>query len=140
MPDGSRMERAVDRRALLRLGAIAGLAGPLLPRLARAAEPLLPTPYVDALVERWVGPGKLPGIVFSIGRRGEPPRFFARGREGETDPDPVTGDSLFRVYSMTKPVTGMAAMMLVDEGRIHLDQPLAEILPEFAHMSVQNVY
>jgi CubicO group peptidase (beta-lactamase class C family) len=46
-------------------------------------------------------------------------------------------DSLFRVYSMTKPVTGMAAMILIDEGRLRLDQPVSDVLPKFAKMQVQ---
>ena len=50
---------------------------------------------------------------------------------------PVRPDSLFRIYSMTKPITGMAAMMLIDEGKLGLDQPLADILPKFAKMQVQ---
>jgi CubicO group peptidase (beta-lactamase class C family) len=50
---------------------------------------------------------------------------------------PVGVDSLFRIYSMTKPITGMAAMMLVDEGKIGLDQPISDFLPKFAKMQVQ---
>ncbi|MBU0669855.1 MAG: beta-lactamase family protein, partial [Alphaproteobacteria bacterium] len=48
--------------------------------------------------------------------------------------------SLYRIYSMTKPITGMAAMMLIDDGKLGLDQPLAEILPAFANMMVQRTY
>ena len=53
------------------------------------------------------------------------------------DPDAITPDSLFRIYSMTKPITGMATMLLVGEGKLKLDQPLADILPKFANMQVQ---
>ncbi|HBM05711.1 MAG TPA: serine hydrolase, partial [Erythrobacter sp.] len=45
-----------------------------------------------------------------------------------------------RIYSMTKPITGMAAMMLIDEGRLGLDQPIAELLPAYADMQVQKTY
>jgi CubicO group peptidase (beta-lactamase class C family) len=45
-------------------------------------------------------------------------------------------DSLYRIYSMTKPITGMAAMMLIDEGKLGLDQPIAELLPAYAKMRV----
>ncbi|MFD2782591.1 serine hydrolase domain-containing protein [Novosphingobium pokkalii] len=48
----------------------------------------------------------------------------------------VDENSLFRLYSMTKPITGMAAMMLIDEGKLKLDQPIADFLPGFAHMTV----
>ena len=49
-------------------------------------------------------------------------------------------DSLYRIYSMTKPITGMAVMMLIDEGKLGLDQPLAEMLPKFAEMKVQKEF
>ncbi len=125
------------RRELLRLGAFAGVGAALMPRLALAADSPNLLPQVTAVIERWVGPGKFPGMIAALGLPGQPPQFVARGAEGFTDADPVTPDSLFRIYSMTKPVTGMAAMMLIEEGRLGLDQPLSDILPKFARMQVQ---
>ncbi len=127
----------LDRRDMLRASALAGLGTAFLPKLAFAAEADL-APNVRAVIEKWVGPGKFPGMVATIGQAGKPTQFIARGSEGFTDTDPMTPDSLFRVYSMTKPITGMAAMMLIDEGKLGLDQPLADILPKFAQMQVQN--
>lgn len=128
---------AITRRELMRLGALAGIGASLMPRLALAAsEPEL-LPQVRAVIERWVGPGKFPGMVAALGLPGRPTQYVARGSEGFTDADPVTPDSLFRIYSMTKPVTGMAAMLLIGEGRLGLDQPLADILPRFEKMQVQ---
>lgn len=128
---------AIARRELLRLGALAGLGAAFAPGLAwSAAEPDL-LPNVRAMIERWVGPGKFPGMIATLGMPQREPQFVARGSEGFTDPDPVTPDSLFRIYSMTKPVTGMATMLLIDEGKLGLDQPLADILPQFAKMQVQ---
>ncbi|GLK42268.1 MULTISPECIES: serine hydrolase domain-containing protein [Novosphingobium] len=134
-----RLEAALDRRMLLGMGAAAGL-GAMLPRLARAAQQPELIPQVRAVVERWVGPGKFPGMVASLGLPGREPEYVARGSEGFNDADPVTADSLFRIYSMTKPITGMAAMELVAQGRIGLDQPVADVLPEYAHMMVQDEY
>ncbi|GAB7550798.1 serine hydrolase domain-containing protein [Novosphingobium sp. 11B] len=134
-----RLEAALDRRMLLGMGAAAGL-GAMLPRLARAAQQPELIPQVRAVVERWVGPGKFPGMVASLGLPGREPEYVARGSEGFNDADPVTADSLFRIYSMTKPLTGMAAMELVAQGRIGLDQPVADVLPEYAHMMVQDEY
>lgn len=131
------LEAALDRRAVLRLGALAGISGALMPKLAWAASRPDLLPNVREVVTRWVGPGKFPGMVASLGLPGREPQFVARGSEGFFDPDPVTPDSLFRIYSMTKPVTGMAAMMLIDEGKLGLDQPLHEILPKFRDMQVQ---
>jgi hypothetical protein len=51
-------------------------------------------------------------------------------------PTPVDENSLFRIYSMSKPITGMATMILIDEGKLGLDQPLHEILPAFRDMRV----
>ena len=137
MTHAPRLEAALARRELLWLGACAGLGAALMPRLALAAtEPEL-MPKVREVFERWVGPGKFPGMVASLGLPGREAQFLARGSEGFTDADAMSPDSLFRVYSMTKPITGMAAMMLVDEGKIGLDQPLADILPKFARMQVQ---
>lgn len=128
---------AIVRRELLRLGALAGLGTAFAPKLVWAmTEPEL-LPQVRAVIERWVGPGKFPGMVAALGRPGKPTHYVARGSQGFTDLDPVTADSLFRIYSMTKPVTGMAAMLLVGEGKLGLDQPLADILPGYATMQVQ---
>jgi len=76
-------------------------------------------------------------MVAALGLPGREPEFVPIGSEGFTDPDAMTPDSLFRIYSMSKPVTGMAAMLLVGEGKLALDQPLADILPRFAQMQVQ---
>jgi CubicO group peptidase (beta-lactamase class C family) len=138
--DMESLEAEMDRRALLRMGVCAGLGAALMPRLALAASDPDLMPRVRAVVERWVGPGKFPGIIASLGLPGREPHYVARGSEGFNDGDPVTADSLFRIYSMTKPVTGMAAMQLVEEGRLGLDQPLHDILPKYRHMPVQDTY
>ncbi len=132
-------EAVIHRRALLQLGAAAGL-GALLPSLAQAATRPDLMANVRALITRWVGPGKFPGLVASLGRPGQATEFVALGSQGFTDPDPMTPDTLFRIYSMTKPITGMAAMGLIAQGKIGLDQPVYEILPQFRNMMVQNTY
>ncbi len=137
MTHALQLEAVMARRALLWLGACAGLGAALMPRLAlAAAEPEL-MPRVREVFERWVGPGKFPGMIASLGLPGRDPHFLTRGSEGFTDTDAMSPDSLFRIYSMTKPVTGMAAMLLVEDGRLGLDQPVADILPKFARMQVQ---
>ncbi len=132
---------ALRRRELLRLGALAGLGAglgaALLPRLAWAASQPGMMPKVEELIGRWVGPGKFPGMIAALGAPGRDTQYAVRGTDSFTDLDVLTPDSLFRIYSMTKPITGMAAMMLVDEGKIGLDQPLADVLPQFARMNVQ---
>ena len=128
----------LPRREMLRLGGCTALGALLAPSLARAqAAPASTSGNVAAFLDKWVAPGKFPGIITSLGLPGQPTQFTLRGSEGFTDADPVTPDSLFRIYSMTKPITGMAAMMLIGEGKLGLDQPLADILPLFAKMQVQ---
>jgi CubicO group peptidase (beta-lactamase class C family) len=131
------LEAAIDRRMLLRLGAAAGLSAALIPKFAWASQQPDLLPHVRKVIEKWVGPGKFPGMIASLGVPGRKTQYVARGSEGFLDSDPITPDSLFRIYSMTKPVTGMAAMRLVDEGKLGLDQPLYEILPKFRDMQVQ---
>ena len=108
------------------------------PRLAFAAEGIEARfPSIVKMVEGYVAQRKVPGMLATIALGGGGPGTIARGIEAFDDPDAMGLDSLYRLYSMTKPVTGMAAMMLIDEGKLRLDQPLADILPRFAKMQVQ---
>ncbi len=129
----------LSRRSLLRGSAMLGAVG-LLPFGRGAAwgadgiEAQWPT--VTALIDKYVSARQVSGMVAALGWGNDPAGYIVRGREGFDDPDADGPDSLFRAYSMTKPITGMAAMILVDEGRLALDQPLADFAPEFAHMQV----
>ena len=125
---------ALSRRGLLGAGILgAGLLAA--PRFARAA-PTAAYPAIQNLLTDYVDGGKLAGAVAAIGFGQAPPQFLARGRQSLDAATPIGADSLFRVYSMTKPITGMAAMMLIDEGKLRLDQPVSDILPKFARMEV----
>ncbi|WP_226018324.1 serine hydrolase [Novosphingobium sp. FKTRR1] len=133
---------AFSRRSFLRGAALAGAglgAGAVFPRAAWAALPPGEAAYpaLTALVEGYVAKGTLPGVVALVGRGQDVPLAIARGVLTKGETLPATIDSLYRVYSMTKPVTGMAAMILIDEGKLRLDQPLADILPKYAKMQVQ---
>lgn len=134
------LAKALDRRMVLQLGLFAGLGSALMPRLALAAADPELLPNVRALVDKWVGAGKFPGMVASVGLPGKEPEYVAKGSEGFTDPAAMGADSLFRIYSMTKPITGIATMQLVAEGKLSLDQPLYDILPKYKHMQVQDTY
>jgi CubicO group peptidase (beta-lactamase class C family) len=128
----------MDRRGLLAWGgrlAGAGAAGAFLPGMAwaQAAEKY---PTIKAEFDSYVSSGKLPGVLATIGRASGLPDVIAVGTQGLGEKTPVNIDTLWRVYSMTKPITGMAAMILVGEGKMKLDQPISEFLPEFANMTV----
>ncbi|GGZ03682.1 serine hydrolase domain-containing protein [Novosphingobium colocasiae] len=139
-PSLETLSQKLDRRMLLRLGAVAGLSTAALASLARAADEPDLLPQVRAMIARWVGPGKLPGAVASLGVPGQEAQFVSAGTQGFVDFDAMDADTLFRIYSMTKPVTGMAAMILIDEGKLRLDQPLADVLPAYRDMRVLDTY
>lgn len=130
----------LNRRELLRRGGAMGLglglAGlPLHAALAKAASGGFPA--IEALLIDLVDSGKLPGAVAVVGLGTRPPTVITRGKLGFGSAAPMRDDTLFRIYSMTKVVTGMAAMQLIDRGRLRLDQPIADLLPKFARMQVQ---
>ena len=132
------MRNHLHRRDALRMAGAAALSGLIAPSrlFAAAAAPEL-AGNLQAFARKWVGPGKLPGLVVALGLPGRETRYIAQGSQGFIDNDAMGPDTLFRIYSMTKPVTGMAAMLLVDEGKLKLDQPIADFLPKFARMNVQ---
>lgn len=93
-------------------------------------------PTIKAEFESYVSSGKLPGLLATIGKGEAPIDVVAVGNIAQGSKTPVDVDTLWRVYSMTKPITGMAAMILVGEGKLKLDQPIADFIPEFAQMQV----
>lgn len=93
-------------------------------------------PAVRAVADAAVRDGRVPGIAIAIGRSDGPTTMIVAGH-GEfaadaTDVATVTPDTLWRIYSMTKPMTGIAAMILVEEGKLSLDQPVSDFFPQFA--------
>jgi CubicO group peptidase (beta-lactamase class C family) len=83
-----------------------------------------------------VARGRVPGAVALIARRGKLGYFECFGERDAASGAPMAKDSIFRIYSMTKPVTSVAAMMLWEEGRFLLYDPIAQYLPELAHLEV----
>ncbi len=91
---------------------------------------------VDRLLDRYVKSGYLAGVLGLIYRKGEIAYCNASGRRERETGRPMTEDTIFRIYSMTKPITAVAALMLFEEGHFLLDDPLARYLPEFADVQV----
>lgn len=83
-----------------------------------------------------VAANKIPGAVLLIARRGKVAYFESVGKLDVATSVPMGKDAIFRIYSMSKPITTVAAMMLVEDGRLRLDDPIALYLPEFAKMTV----
>src|SRR5258705_11179362 len=78
----------------------------------------------------------MPGAVGMTARRGQLIYSEAIGLQDKATGKPMTKDAIFRIYSMTKPLASVAAMMLVEEGRMQLTDPVAKFLPQFAKMDV----
>ncbi|MEU1040374.1 serine hydrolase domain-containing protein [Streptomyces sp. NPDC005551] len=91
---------------------------------------------LDEHFARLVDAGRLPGYLVSVSRHGRVAHLTAYGHRDLAAHLPVTADTLWRMYSMTKPVTSVAALMLLEEGRIGLDDPVARHLPAFADPQV----
>ena len=78
----------------------------------------------------------IPGAVLMVVRGGKLAYVDAVGQRGPADATPMRSDDIFRIYSMTKPIVTVAAMMLVEEGRLLLDAPVAAYIPAFANVKV----
>jgi CubicO group peptidase (beta-lactamase class C family) len=91
---------------------------------------------LDEYLGRQVDDGRLPGYLLSVARHGRVAHLTTYGRRDVDAGLPVETDTLWRVYSMTKPVTSVAALILVEEGRLSLTDPVSRHLPEFAEPRV----
>ncbi|MDE0661270.1 MAG: serine hydrolase [Gammaproteobacteria bacterium] len=91
---------------------------------------------VTALTQRYVDEDKLAGVVTLVARDGKIVHFEAVGQRGADDDRPMTKDALFRIYSMSKPITAVAAMMLYEEGKFALSDPVEKFVPELADLDV----
>jgi CubicO group peptidase (beta-lactamase class C family) len=88
------------------------------------------------LAERYVEPGLLPGALLLVARHGELVHKCVLGHASLADGKRLEEDTIFRIYSMTKPVTSIALMMLVEEGRISLDDPVSRWIPSWREQTV----
>lgn len=87
-----------------------------------------------------VARGDIPGAVVIVGRRGRIAYEACFGVRNPATGAPMTADSIFRIASMTKPITSLAAMMLVEDGQMCLTDAVSQHLPEFAAMQVGEVH
>jgi CubicO group peptidase (beta-lactamase class C family) len=90
---------------------------------------------LDAHMQGLVDTGHLPGVTTMLVRHGKVVNFEVHGKKGFDGP-PMTKDTVFRIYSQTKPVTGVAMMILYEEGKWKLDDPVSKYVPEFASLRV----
>ena len=80
--------------------------------------------------------GRFPGFITAVARKGRVVHFETQGFSDIEKQIPLQKDSLFRIYSMSKPITGVALMILIEEGKIRLNDPVSLYIPEFAETKV----
>ncbi|MDE0063710.1 MAG: serine hydrolase, partial [Gammaproteobacteria bacterium] len=95
-------------------------------RLARFAE------FTQAMVES----GKIPGATIAVARFGKLAYFETFGWADIEGRKPIRPDTIYRLHSMTKPLFAVATMTLVEEGRLRLQDPISDFIPEFADVKV----
>lgn len=91
---------------------------------------------VERLVRSYVDAGKYAGVVTVVARHDKVVRCVVHGNSDDERDRPMTADTVFRVFSMTKPVVSVALMTLYEQGRFQLDDPVAEFVPEFRDLTV----
>ena len=134
-PATSSLGTSFSRRSVLGgIGTGAMLAG--MPGIAFAKEAGSSFPGLTKIINQYVAEKKVAGMMAMIGFGQSAPQVISAGALKLGGDRMVGPNTLWRMYSQTKPVTGMAAMMLVEDGLISLDQPLSDIFPEFADMQV----
>ena len=91
---------------------------------------------LDAYMQGVVVSGRVAGMTTLLARHGKVVSFKIYGKKSLATGEPMTEDTIFRIYSMTKPVTGVAMMVLFEEGKWRLDDPVTRYIPEFKTLKV----
>jgi CubicO group peptidase (beta-lactamase class C family) len=122
------------------LAAPADRADPPLPRAAPASIGVSPakTGEAGALLAQYVASRKIAGAVAAVARHGRLAWIEAVGFQDLAAHEAMTARSIFRIYSMTKSITAVAAMMLREDGRFQLNDPVSKYLPRFADVVVRT--
>jgi CubicO group peptidase (beta-lactamase class C family) len=114
--------------------------------LSAATVALGPPPHAELLREKLsaiddflngeIAAGRIPGAIVLIQRHGQPVYFKCFGKRDVEKSTPMTADTIFPIHSVTKTITSVAVMMLVDQGKIALDDPVSKYIPSFAGVKV----
>ena len=91
---------------------------------------------IDDFINGEIAAGRIPGAIVLIQHHGKPVYFRAFGKRDVEKATPMTPDAIFPIHSVTKTITSVAAMMLVDQGKIALDDPVSKHIPSFAGIKV----
>lgn len=99
--------------------------------MSRSFDPVRLT-RIDNWMQSYVDAGKFPGSAMLLAKGGQIVHRHACGYRDVANQKPFSADSIVRIFSMTKPVTSVALMMLAEKGLFHLDAPVSDFIPEFA--------
>ncbi len=91
---------------------------------------------IAPVMQGWIDKGKIPCALTMIAREGKLVHFEKFGMQDVATAKPIEFDSIFRIYSMTKPITSVAVMMLYEEGHFQLNSPVSDFIPAFKDMKV----
>ena len=93
---------------------------------------------IRPVMQGYVDKGNLPGFLTVVARRGKIVHFETVGMRDAENSKPIESDTIFRIYSMSKPITSVAVMILYEEGHFQLGTPVSKFIPEFENMKVYN--
>ncbi|HEY8574442.1 serine hydrolase domain-containing protein [Phenylobacterium sp.] len=91
---------------------------------------------LDAYMAKVVADGRVAGMTTLLARHGKIVSYNTYGNKSLATGEPMSKDTIFRIYSMTKPITGVAMMILFEEGKWRLDDPVTKFVPEFKNLKV----
>jgi CubicO group peptidase (beta-lactamase class C family) len=91
---------------------------------------------IGTATQGYVDQGRPPGLITAVARRGKVAHFECYGKRDVEAGEPMRPDTLLRIYSLTKPITAVALMMLLEEGRFLLDDPVSKYIPSFQDLKV----
>lgn len=118
------------RRQRLLLSGLACLVIVMLQSFSVAKEPARPS--VSQVMNKFISEGEIPGSVTLVHQQGQPAEIVTLGLADLQRKTPMNDDTLFGIMSMTKPITATALLILVDEGKVSVEDPVAKYIPEFA--------
>ncbi|MGZ5913222.1 MAG: serine hydrolase domain-containing protein [Reyranella sp.] len=133
------MKKSISVVALLFAASAAHAEDGILPMASKPEEVGLSSTQLKRLedvTQKHIDEGLVPGAVMLVARRGKIAFVSVQGKRAPDADDPMKFDSIFRIYSMTKPITSIALMQLVEEGRLQVSDPVAQYLPEIGKMKV----
>ena len=124
--------------ALIALGAVAPTSSAFADSAVLSEASLSPARLdrISDYLRNEIATGKIPGAVMLIQQHGTPVYYKCFGVRDVAGQQPMTPDTIFRLYSMSKPITSVAIMMLVEDGKLSLDDPLEKYIPAFADARV----